>query len=176
MKKLATLLTIVFITGLSFSAQSHPGLTDKDGCHTENDGTNYHCHEESEPQNIKKSGSDVDKNKTPKVESDKKEDPERVKVVHKYQKVQPVKTFHDERALVTMGLSMGAITLGSMIAGSSKPKHFGAIVLPSIGSGLISSSIFSLQVGLKSKTSAIGFLPVMGSAILPFILAGNFDE
>lgn len=175
MRRIAPLAIFLLTSLFSMIVSAHPGLTDRNDCHTEDDGTNYHCHkqevegaETSEKLESKRtSDSETAQNDSL---SYRNSQPQR-----SHRRPAPVKMFDDQRALVTLGLSFSAITLTSVLAGASKPKHFEAIALPTLGSGLITTSVFSLQVGLKSKTAVVGALPVLASAILPFILAGNYE-
>lgn len=46
MKYMLSILLIFSIAIPITPARAHDGITDKNGCHTDNDGTNFHCHEE----------------------------------------------------------------------------------------------------------------------------------
>src|SRR5690554_2857995 len=44
--KFVFVFAMVLSCGVSLPAFAHSGLTNANGCHTDNDGSNYHCHED----------------------------------------------------------------------------------------------------------------------------------
>jgi hypothetical protein len=166
------------------------------GCHTDNDGTNYHCHEDKRR---------VEKKEAPKT-SESKEVAAEVKREQEQKQAQMSESveqwqldglrremlrrtssnntpsssigFNDSSALGALGISMALVTagavVGSMLAADSVDNSFAVIGAPAIGAGLMSSSVLAIQVGLDSDTLFAGGILVVVSAFAPLILGGAF--
>lgn len=179
--KFVFVFAMVLSCGVSLPAFAHSGLTNANGCHTDNDGSNYHCHEDRRRAGVEIASSPLFEPE----EADIGASTTRPATIQEVQelnadlsrrlaRVDAVKTFDDSAAMSAVLVSMGVIGLtsviGSVAARNKINDPFLTIALPSLSAGLLSSSVFGLQVGLGSKTRFTGAVLVGLNAIAPLIL------
>lgn len=176
-----TCIFVLFVLSVflfPMTTTSHPGLKDRDGCHTKEDGTDYHCHENTSDNGVpwterplnEASGEEKSDPPDDTTKEDRIDELEYDRNTIAYR---TTNSFDDDRALVTLGGSLIAVGLGGLAGSFIAPDHAGPILATTMGSGLMSSSIFSLQMGLGSKTAIAGGLLVGINITAPLILAGG---
>jgi hypothetical protein len=185
--KVSGILTLLLLIPSSW-VFAHEGLLDRRGCHTNSDGTNYHCHPER-VETTSKGLSRVSGDVTP-------EDPSppsmtvpdssvqiedlmrRVRALENQTSVpimQQVSAFNDEKAMQAfvfsyLGIGVSALA-GAAIAASNENVGGSAayVLFPSLVGGLWTSSVFALQTGLNSDTKTLGVVMVTLQIALPLI-------
>ncbi|MGM0559267.1 MAG: hypothetical protein ACQEVA_22985, partial [Myxococcota bacterium] len=82
--------------------------------------------------------------------------------------------FDEQRAGIWLGVSMGAIAISSLVTVALVPpgdNNLSTIAIGSAAGGLVSSSIFSLQMGHRSTTAIAGGALVVANIVTPIIAA-----
>lgn len=188
---------VVMVVAFPSLAVAHDGLIDSRGCHTDNDGTNYHCHPErleAEKSASVTLGEDGDEEKktlqrnkhqnhvnlfppTVPQSTNSEASNNTSKNLPKYNQEKAKFAFEWSTALITLTTGFGS-TIAMLSALEDEygdpMRAFGVTALPSMYIGMLAASYYSTQAGYESPSRHFGAFLVVLSSMIPLAIGAIY--